>query len=244
MSDLSGGAKCIKYTLFFFNFLFLLAALALIIVGSIVQYQSSKYATGSVSGVGIFVIVVGVVLFIICFFGCAGAINDNYCMVTTYGVLLLIVLVLEIAAIIAGFVQMSKVEPLVQAALEKDIQAYTAANSLVAEFWNSTQATFKCCGTYNYTAWRQSSLWGNLNSVPDQCCISFADNCGRNTLNDPTQARFSLYQKGCVTLVVDAVKSYTIAAAGIAVVVAIIELIGVIFAFCLVHQLRRQYSVV
>jgi len=105
MSDLSGGAKCVKYTLFIFNLLFLLAGLALIIVGAIVQVQTSKSSFGdSVSGAGIFIIIIGSVVFLICFFGCAGAINNNYCMVVTYGILLLLVLLAQIAAVIAGFV--------------------------------------------------------------------------------------------------------------------------------------------
>jgi len=46
MSDLSGSAKCVKYTLFVFNLLFLLAGLALIIVGAVVQVQTSKASSG------------------------------------------------------------------------------------------------------------------------------------------------------------------------------------------------------
>jgi len=122
MSELSGSAKCVKYTLFVFNLLFLLAGLALIIVGAVVQVQTSRAATfgGGASGAGIFIIVIGSIVFLVCFFGCAGAINNNYCMVVTFGVLLLVILLAQVAAVITGFVMKDKLTEAIKVQMKEE----------------------------------------------------------------------------------------------------------------------------
>ena len=63
-----------------------LAGLGLIIAGAVVQSELSTYFDffgGSVSAAAILLIVVGVVIFVIGFFGCCGAYKENYCMTMT-----------------------------------------------------------------------------------------------------------------------------------------------------------------
>jgi CD63 antigen len=153
MSELSGSAKCVKYTLFVFNLLFLLAGLALIIVGAVVQVQTSKVPfISEASLAGIFIIVIGSVVFLVCFLGCAGAINNNYSMVVTYGILLLGILLAQVAAVITGFVMKDKFTNEVKNEMLKDLKIYLPDN-LNAKMWNDAQSMFKCCGLYNYTDW-------------------------------------------------------------------------------------------
>ena len=84
----------------------------MIIVGSIISakfgdyfsYADSKFASASV-----FIIVVGVIVFVIGFLGCCGAVKENYCMVTTFAVLLGIIFLLEIVAGALGFAYKKKV---------------------------------------------------------------------------------------------------------------------------------------
>lgn len=63
-----------------------LCGLALIVVGILVQVSFHKSLTihdVSASAAPIVIIVIGVVIFFIAFFGCCGAWNENYFMVTT-----------------------------------------------------------------------------------------------------------------------------------------------------------------
>ncbi len=65
---------------------FQLAGLGLIIAGAVVQTKLSEYFDffgGSVSAAAILLIVVGVIIFVIGFFGCCGAYKENYCMTMT-----------------------------------------------------------------------------------------------------------------------------------------------------------------
>jgi CD63 antigen len=243
MSELSGSAKCVKYTLFVFNLLFLLAGLALIIVGAVVQVQTSKATFGGTAGgAGIFIIVIGSVIFLVCFFGCAGAINNNYCMVVTFGVLLLVILLAQIAAVITGFVMKDKFTGFIKEEMMNELKAYTPGNNTAV--WDNTQKTFKCCGLYNYTAWSQNQIMKETDSLPDSCCVnSTIDHCGRGQYSDGANP-LHFYQTGCETEIVDLLKHYLIAVGAVAAAVALLEIIGVIFAFCLAGCLRKDYRVV
>ena len=65
-----GGAKCIKYLLFFFNFIFWICGLALIVVGVMakVSINTTAFLKGY-SGYPLVIIIVGVIIFFIAFFG-------------------------------------------------------------------------------------------------------------------------------------------------------------------------------
>lgn len=86
--------------------------MALIIVGAVVRDKYGdyfSYADSSFANVAVFLIIVGVIVFVIGFLGCCGAIKENYCMVTTFSVLLGIIFILEIVAGAIGFAYKKKV---------------------------------------------------------------------------------------------------------------------------------------
>ena len=92
--------------------MFQLSGLALIIIGAVIRDKYGdyfSYADNSFANVPVFLIVVGVIVFCVGFLGCCGAIKENYCMVTTFAVLLGIIFILEIVAGAVGFAYKSKV---------------------------------------------------------------------------------------------------------------------------------------
>jgi CD63 antigen len=244
MSELSGCAKCVKYLLFVFNFLFLIAGLALIVVGAIVHVQTSKSGfSESASGAGIFIIVIGSVVFIVSFFGCAGSINNNYCMIITFGILLLVIFLAQIAAVITGFMMRDKLTMHVEDEMIKTQKEYSYAHDdLTSKTWNETQKTLQCCGTTTYKSWSVSPVLNVTHSVPDSCCKTFADNCGIGK-NTP-EAAPELFEKGCTTAVKNVLEMYLLAVAIAAAVVGLLEIIGIIAAFCLGNAIRKDYRVV
>jgi CD63 antigen len=247
MADLSGGAKCVKYTLFVFNLLFLLAGLALIIVGAVAQVQANKMSGfgPSANGAAIFLIVIGSLVFIVSFFGCAGAINNNYCMVVTFGVLLLLLLLAQVAAIIAGFVLKDKIKTAIIDQMTDTQKFYGNDGDIYTETWDNFQKTLQCCGTTNYTSWSNSPKLSETKSVPDSCCKNeFAEpRCGFGALEEHHDHK-KLFEMGCNDRVTTVVTGSMIAVGAVAAAVALLEIIGIVFAFCLAHSLRKDYRVV
>lgn len=68
-------------------FLFQLSGLALIIIGAVIKLKYDDYmihlSDSSLTTGPVFLVVIGVIVFIIGFLGCCGAYKENYCMVTT-----------------------------------------------------------------------------------------------------------------------------------------------------------------
>lgn len=249
MADqLSGGAKCVKYTLFLFNMLFLLAGLALIIVGAIVLVHTKDISFSSSAGpAGIFIIVVGGIVFLVSFFGCAGAINNNYCMVITYGLLLILLLIAEVAGVITGFVLKDKIRDKVLEEMQDTMKNYNEATpNPDTDAWNKTQTDFECCGIDGYLSWvNGSKAIVDSQSVPDSCCTNAhkGPGCGYGRIYSG-DAKERFYDEGCYDKLKDHLKYYLIALGAVAASVAFIELIGILMAFCLASHLRKDYRVV
>lgn len=247
MSDLSGCAKCVKYTLFLFNLLFLLAGLALIIIGAVAQVQANKISGfgSSASGVAILFIVIGSLIFVICFFGCAGAINNNYCMVVTFGVLLLLLLLAQIGAIVAGFVLKEQVKTKVIEEMQNTQKTYTGdEQDISTQTWDHLQQALQCCGTNNTDSWRVCEILDKDKSLPDSCCINDTAGCGFGARIFQPLPADKFYTLGCNDKVTTLLKSTLVIVGAAAAVVAALELIGIVFAFCLAHSLRKDYRVV
>lgn len=108
----SGGMVLIKYLLFFFNFIFWLSGLALIVVGAIIKAKYGDFveiSSRSLTTGPVFLIIIGVIVAIVGFLGCCGAYKENYCMVTTFAILLAIIFILEIAAGAVAYAYKDKV---------------------------------------------------------------------------------------------------------------------------------------
>jgi len=166
-------------------------------------------------------------------------------MVVTYGILLLLVLLAQIAAVIAGFVLKDQVKDKITKQMDKDLDDYDPAkgDNVANVAWDSTQETFKCCGTSGYMSWENNTILHDLRDVPLSCCKNNTElNCNKGKLDDPNPT--TIFTKGCIDAVDENVKKYMVAVGAVAAAVALLELLGVIFAFCLAGALRKDYRVV
>ena len=109
----------------------------------------------------------GVVIFLIAFLGCCGAWKKNICMIYTYSVLLLIVLVAEIAAGIAAYVLKDALEARINQKMQMGMQNYGKDDyGGVNTTWDLVQRELECCGVNNATQWKAT----NFGKTPDSCC--------------------------------------------------------------------------
>ncbi|XP_040909565.1 CD63 antigen [Toxotes jaculatrix] len=233
-----GGLKCVKYLLFFFNFIFWLCGLALIVVGIVAQVGLQyPYKIRDASGGPIILIVVGVVIFFIAFFGCCGAWKENYCMVTMFAVLLSLIIIAEIAAAIAGYIFRNKLSAVVQENLTEMISGYNSSTPEFRASVDKLQEDLKCCGVNSSADWR--NFRPDRNSVPDSCCVNVTTNCGVGTMTDPTK----VHQQGCHDAVVALLKKNIQWVIVAALVIAFLQIMGIVFACLLMRGIRSGYEV-
>ncbi|XP_061183828.1 CD63 antigen-like [Saccostrea echinata] len=233
-----GGMKCVKILLFVFNLIFVIAGAGLIGAGATVQFKFKDYFIllgGQFSSAAALLIAVGVIIFFIALFGCIGAWKENYCCVMIYAVLLVIIFILEISAGIAGYVYHGEVETQVKKLMGDTQQKYQPGKD-EAKVWDTVQTEFKCCGVTNYTEWE--ALLNN--TVPKSCCKKSANTCTGSEADIPT----NIYTEGCLSKFETFVKDNIFIVGGVGIGLAFVQIVGILFAFCLARALKKEYEVV
>ncbi|KAK2885426.1 hypothetical protein QQF64_021206 [Cirrhinus molitorella] len=232
-----GGAKCVKYLLFFFNFIFWLCGLALIVVGVLAKVSINATAIlKGYTGSPLVVIVVGVVIFFIAFFGCCGAWKENQCMVTMFAVLLSIIVVIEIGAAIAGYVLRGKLTDALNKGFDIMITGYNETDN--REAIDSVQKQFKCCGGNSSEDWSKTKFLA-ANSVPDSCCKNITKDCGVGAIKDANK----IYIDGCLPIVDKVIKENILWIAVAALVIAFVQITGIVLSCILMRAIRSGYEV-
>ncbi|EDO47593.1 predicted protein [Nematostella vectensis] len=236
---MEGAAKCIKRTLFFFNFIFFLAGLGLMAVGIYVQLktgdyidlQSVKYATGY-----IIVIAAGALIALISFFGCCGAIKESRCLLAAFFTLLFIILATEAAGTALGFVYRDKVNQKLRQDMNNTLDSYgQKGKEGITLAYDLIQKMEKCCGINGYEDWQQTPFAnGSSTLVPDSCCKKETKDCGSNFAQD------DINTKGCLGTIMKLLKDNLMIVGGVGVGVAVIQILAMTFAMVLICKIGAQ----
>lgn len=234
---MSCAIACVRIVLFVFNFLFCLCGLALLIPGILVETnlgsisEKTAESIGQIEGAAIAVIVIGSIIFVIAFFGCCGAIRESHCMIVTYSVLLLTILVIQVGIAIWAFVSLKNLEAgTIEDALKGPVNEYWQKESSRTEV-DLIQETLHCCGATGPRDWATGSGNGTL---PWSCCeVKEPNKHAACSYNDH-------YTTGCGQKLSDFLKMVGKGLGGIALGIAGVELLGIIFALCLANSIRNE----
>lgn len=245
-SQLEGGNTCIKYLVFIFNFLFFLVGCGLLGIGIYSKVGDNDYIDvaedlSSISEyitLGNILIAVGVIILIVAFFGCCGAIMENQTMLTIFFSLLLLIFILELAGGIYGFVNRDEIENQLEKDFNDAIQKKyfdSGDNSFVKKTIDKFQTDFKCCGFNGFEDWQQSTYYANKSTIPKSCCKDQSDQSPCPASRDPKDFN----QKGCFVEVMDFFKENAYAAAACGIAFAVLQVLGLVFSMCLICALKR-----
>uniref|UniRef100_A0A224XJF0 Tetraspanin n=1 Tax=Panstrongylus lignarius TaxID=156445 RepID=A0A224XJF0_9HEMI len=221
-----GFCECtVKFALFVFNLACALLGLVILIFSVLAVVQGKSFKTlldGQITTTGIVLIVIGALVFLIAFFGCCGAIREDTCMLTTYGVILSAILLVQVAIGVMAFVYRDKFEDGFNKGIDQTFEDYKnpGAKAIIDEL----QRNVKCCGLHGPTFWTSPDL-------PGSCCgLEDTATCSRN----------QAYNDGCEPKIRDLIKQLFKLLGIIALAIAAVELICVIFAFCLSSSIKRE----
>lgn len=241
------GAKCMKYMLFAFNFLFWVLGIAVLGVGIYSRIKSDNYDTilgdGGASSAANILIASGVFVSIIGFVGCCGAIKENKTMLIIYFILVLLIFILEIAAGALAYAKKDEMEEELTKNIQKiimdnysdDHEADAATKGLVKAIdW--FQKEVKCCGASGINDWLTSTWFkeqtDKSNLAPKSCCIVEVPGCQK--------IKLSLYTTGCVDAGVKFVNSHVMDVVKVAIGVAVVQLLVMISAICLCKAIGSE----
>lgn len=191
-------------------------------VSELRQILSNDHLSDSVPSI---VICIGVFIFIISFFGCCGAMQANVCLLETYSICLLMLVLVQV--ILACFIFL----------FINDIQRDTAQT--FSKMWKSRinsknsrvmidiiQDSLECCGS-------RSSFDYVAGTIPKSCCSRETDICVHEIA----------FKIGCRDHLRDSIGSSSKAISYACIGAAIFELCGAIMGFILSGYIRKVHAI-
>jgi len=265
--------KLVKYTLFLTNFLIFVLGLCTLGFGIWVLVDKPGFLDlfdkaedvindqgGDISGfdIGVYasapiiLIVIAVIVTIIAFFGCCGAIKENKCMLITYFVILLALFIGMIVG--AVLVLQGKFDDQIKSPLLDSIKKYkdepTSSQPkelAFKEVWQTVQKELKCCGVNSAADWKTAENAGWENTSPDYpkpegCCFHTRGQDDENSAEQITTCRKASYNgtdakpyyfEGCYTVFIDEIESQQDKIFAVAITTVVIMFINMLSSFAL-----------
>lgn len=215
------GMGMVKYILFLFNLLCSICGLLLIIFGSLLFsniHTVEDFADAIKSQqVPITMIILGVVIVLISFFGCCGAIRESYCMSMTYSIMLFVLMIGQLILVTYMWLQKDKYLVIMGDVVEKAWQKRTTS----ADYMDAIQISMECCGKTDYTDYRYKGFF------PASCCKT--QDCRYETV----------FKRGCKEAFVKFWDQNADIIKYAGLVIAAIEFAGFVFACCLANNIRN-----
>ncbi|KAJ1521344.1 hypothetical protein ONE63_003020 [Megalurothrips usitatus] len=258
------GSCMAKYILCLFNFvLFLLGGVVLGVgvwyaadsasivklVHTIENTQGQKLPDLAASAY--ILIAAGAFVFIISFLGYCGAIRESRCLLTSYGVLLVLILILEVAAGIIAAAYKDQATTETKGLLKLTIQKnYTAnENESVTFVWNHLMAQLRCCGVDGFRDFEYAEQWkasGTSKVVPEACCmlqdpVSDIKPVNSACVYNPSTAN-SYLNKGCYEALGEWIDKHINIVIGVGVGLGLVQLFAIFLAFCLVKSINGYFK--
>uniref|UniRef100_A0A8C7XA36 Tetraspanin n=1 Tax=Oryzias sinensis TaxID=183150 RepID=A0A8C7XA36_9TELE len=221
----------VKYLLFVFNFIFWVISFVMVGIGvyaRLIKQAETALACLTVDP-AVMLMVVGIFMFIVTFCGCVGSLRENICLLQT-------------------------ARGKVTEVINKSIIHYRDDVDL-QNLIDYGQKEFRCCGGEAFTDWSQN-IYFNCSeknpsrercSVPFSCCIItkvkelFNSMCGEGMQKlDYITAGQYVYTDGCIDKLVNWIHSNLFIIGGIALGLAIPQLVGILLSQILINQIKDQ----
>lgn len=187
-------SSCVKYLMFFFNFLFWILGGLLVGVGLYAFVDKWVSSGGRVTvenafdvllNIALVMIIVGSVVFVVSFAGCIGALRENTCLLKFYSLCLLIFFLCEMGVAVVGFVFPHKAQGYVEEVLTESVIEKYRDDTDLQNLIDFVQQEFQCCGlsSKGYLDWSDNEYFNCTEDpsanpsvercgVPFSCCIN------------------------------------------------------------------------
>ncbi|XP_046437640.1 tetraspanin-9-like [Daphnia pulex] len=266
-AEMNGCGKCLKYLMFTFNLLSLVGGIVVMAVGIWTcvdhAYMEQLLGTNLYMSAAYILIATGVVVILISFLGCLGAVKEIKCMLLTYFIVMFGIFVTMLVGGILGYAFRSNVAVSMRTRMYSSLGEY-GVNRVVTDAWDFTQSKLRCCGVEGfdgYRIWRTENRNFNSNSqVPLSCCQKIwtsgqigstglinsgmlnsgqMDMTGQSYMpcqgspNSNTAYLIGCYEKGLL-----AVQEQAAIVGGVGIGIAFVTLMGMIFSMALFNMIK------
>jgi len=203
-------------------------------------FDISIYASAPV-----ILIVVAVIVSLIAFFGCFGALKESKCLLITYFIIVLCIFIAFIVG--AVLVYQGKFESEIKDPLTESVKLYKDTSDEVddkafRDIWNTVQGELRCCGVNNASDWSlaKDAGWEKPGyNKPEGCCMHKLNGESTNE-SEKEECRKALYSQtdvysfgGCYTTFVNEIKNHQDKIFGAAIGTVVVMFMNLLFAFAM-----------
>ncbi|XP_078034253.1 CD63 antigen [Augochlora pura] len=231
-THLDVGLRCIKYLLCAVNSLFVLTGIMIISVGTTIYAVNddfSKFLDPKYISPATLLIIVGILVFVIAFLGCFGALKESTCMVLIFAVSLSVVLILELAAAITAYALQDDIKGVLVKNINDTMQQYPT-DPEARKAIDFLQSRLYCCGYNNYHDWEKI-----MTEIPESCRVTYGENIACDYDNG-----CEVYKTGCASNLSILIHRSVLYIGTGAVAIALIQFTGIMFACILGKAIRKQ----
>nr|XP_005988136.2 PREDICTED: tetraspanin-10 [Latimeria chalumnae] len=245
-STLNLPNRYMKYLMFLFNF-FTVLGIFILAVGiwglidkeSLVEEQISYIGTDPM----LFFVLVGVIVSVMSFSGCMGALRENECLLKFFTLCIVLFVVLEVLGGIIVYTLRKQIWEHLENGIQMAVRRYQDDPDL-RFIIDEIQMGLKCCGVKSYHDWERN-LYFNCSSpgvhacgVPASCCIDPLENgtvtnsqCGFGTLHlEVVLAQNFIYPSGCMAQIIRWINNHMGFIGAFGIILMIIEVVGLLLA--------------
>lgn len=150
-----------------------------------------------------------------------------------------VIFILELSAGITGYILKNSTYSLITSALKPTMVEYTNPNKThIAIGWDNIQETYKCCGLESTDEHQGFDDWMDaVKGIPLSCCDIPNGHLDTFVCNSTQE---TLHKSGCVQAFGDFIKSHAMSLALVGVILAVIQLFGLLFACMIARQIKKN----
>lgn len=194
---------------------------------------------------------VGVLVVFISLIGCLGALRESIWTLHLFCACVMIIFLLEMVTAVFAVTLMTNIRVHLTHTIGKAIKQYGTKPSKNA-ILDDLQQKYACCGSNSATDWGMNpffncSTYGRLRcSVPVSCCHHpVSTHCGlhgRQIIYGIHAQSSPIFQKGCVTVLLNIFKVNTIIIGLSMMVIGILEIVSVVLAYLTIKGIYEKNS--
>jgi len=242
-AEMNGCGKCLKYLMFTFNFLALVGGIVVMAVGiwTIVDhaYMEQLLGTNLYMSAAYILIATGIIVILVSFFGCMGAVKEIKCMLLSYFIVMFGIFVTMLVGGILGYAFRSNVKMSMRTRMYSSLSEYGTMRA-TTDSWDFTQSTLQCCGVEGFDGYKvwvtENRLFNSEKQVPQSCCQKLFDGTVMQCERSPNNQ--TAYLVGCLDKGVEAIKKQAAIVGGVGIGIAFLMLLGMIFSMALFKMIK------
>jgi len=252
-----GFRKCIRLAMILANLLILIGAFSVLAVGiwTIVDksYLQDLMRNKLYMSAAYVLIAVGAITIILSLIGCLGSFTEKRLLLLAYFLFVLLMFVVLLLGGVFAYVFRQQIKSNMKPAMMDTIRDYDPSKpeDPITKSWDAMQNKLRCCGiSTNITGddrpWDSWKANLKINSgfgskmVPASCCKLDVNGVKVDCASDNPVDEDRIFKSDCFTQAIKFVQGHAIIIGGVAVGIAAIMILGMVFSIVLCKLIKRS----